>query len=88
MNLKGAGKLNRKALALTTVLCATTYVVGLIAPPAIIQIISPRPAPAPPAADSEEGRLMTERIEKELMGLELLKKHRAREGISHSILID
>ncbi|KIJ56352.1 hypothetical protein M422DRAFT_219492 [Sphaerobolus stellatus SS14] len=66
------------AIALTTALCTSAYLVGLFYPPPVIQMISPRAAPASPSADSEEGIKMTEQIEKQLVNLELLKKCRAR----------
>ena len=66
--------------ATTALLCSTTYLLGLLAPPSIFQLLNPRPAPPPLAAESEEGKKYTEKIENELLNLKMLKECRERDG--------
>lgn len=66
--------------ATTTLVCSATYLLGLLAPPPMFQLINPRPAPAPWAPESEEGKKHTQRIENELLNLKLLKECRERDG--------
>ncbi|KAF8581895.1 Thioesterase/thiol ester dehydrase-isomerase [Ramaria rubella] len=68
------------AIAAATLLCSTTYLLGLFAPPTVFRLLNPRPAPAAPAADSEEGKEYTEKIERELLNLEALKRCRESQG--------
>ncbi|KAF8528419.1 HotDog domain-containing protein [Hysterangium stoloniferum] len=64
------------AIAATTVLCSASYLSGLLAPPELFQVLNPRPAPPPPPADSDEGRKVVEKVERELNNLPLLRKCR------------
>lgn len=67
-------------IATTTLLCSATYLFGLLAPPSMFQLINPRPASPPLAAESEEGKRYTEMIERELLNLKMLKECREKEG--------
>ena len=73
--------------ATTTLVCSSTYLLGLFAPPSMYQLINPRSAPAPLASESEEGKKHIEKIENELFNLKLLEECRKRDGSSQNVLL-
>ncbi|KDE04803.1 hypothetical protein MVLG_04767 [Microbotryum lychnidis-dioicae p1A1 Lamole] len=67
---------SRTFLSLATGLVLGSALALTLPRPRLLSLIFPNPTPLPHAADSEEGRLETQRIEKELQALPIVKQLR------------
>ncbi|KAG8892270.1 hypothetical protein FRB99_002839, partial [Tulasnella sp. 403] len=79
-SVSGAPPIKRfGSLALAGVLVGTTsYTLGSVYPPTVVELAFPRPAPPSPAAQSDEGIKIVAAIEEQLNQLPLVQGYRAK----------
>lgn len=66
-----------QVFGLTSVALALGYGLGCLSPPEAVRILNPRVAPVSPPAESAEGIAATAKVERDLQGLEIVRRLRA-----------